>query len=74
MTRKSPSLTPMQALEMLRKKDNQIIDGFRYYLDAPQGCDDISEFFPCVIKIRGHYQWVPSGETTTDSSVWVQIW
>lgn len=71
MTR-TPSLTPVQALNMLRKQNNQTIDGFKYYLEAPQGCDDINEFFPCVAQ--GDHQWVPSGETTDEHSEWVQIY
>lgn len=66
------TLTPIQALVALRVKDNQIIDGVKYYLDAPFMCDDIDGFFPCATI--GDHQWVPSGETTDENSVWVQIY
>lgn len=72
MTNIKLTLTPVQALVALRVKDNQIIEGVKYYLDAPQGCDDINAFFPCAVV--GNHEWVPSGETTDEKSAWVQIY
>ena len=59
----APKLTPLQALQMLRVKDNLFIEGHYYTLDGPMGCP-AEAMFPVA------YATDPNVECEGPAEVW----
>lgn len=78
----TPTLTPHQALQMLRVGGDTCVDGISYLLDGPMGCPS-SAMFPVayvadsnIESDESYVQWYPTGEVgseITEATTWTKV-